>query len=94
MMLITLILLLSSGAPASKAYFECSDIMGTLMGDDNATPSSAPFVVDSRGAVIFTIDRPRLIHCVAYKNGEIYKGPIKLGPEKVTKIYLEAQWDE
>lgn len=96
-LLVTLLLLLSDGSPASKAFIQCTGIRGMIEGsDEGATYENPIFVVDSRGAVIFTIAEPITINCTVRKDEERYVGDIKIGPEKVVKVYLSSatDWEE
>jgi hypothetical protein len=80
-LLVTLIFLLASGAPAKHAIVTCDGVTAVEAGNDIETElssSSAELIVDSRGAVILGMKAPATIRCTATFETQRFSGPLTL----------------
>lgn len=76
--LVTVIFLLSNGAPANKAHAECAGVRfhATEEDDPYAADEYERVLVDSRGGVIFTLHEPTTIRCWAVHSGQRWEGEV------------------
>lgn len=75
-MLITIIFVLSTGAPAKNAAVTCDGVSTYVAGDDGQVPiAGAELVLDTRGALIIS-GQPGTIACYAYDDGYLWMGSI------------------
>jgi hypothetical protein len=77
-LLVTVIFLLSSGAPATKASVTCDGLLGFVAGDDTRKAiTEFELLLDKRGAAIMET-KPKTITCFAAQDGEVWAGTIAL----------------
>jgi hypothetical protein len=92
-LLVTVIFLLTDGAPARHAWVTCSGVAMFEAGNDfeaNEAPDGARLLLDSRGAVVLIAPRPTTIDCHAMQDGAAFWGPVKLTKNgQVTKVVLK-----
>jgi hypothetical protein len=91
-LLVTLIFLLASGAPAKRAMVTCGGIATFEAGNDFEMEhaSGGALVVDSRGAVAVMVDAPVTITCTATFGTERFHGPIVIRKSgQVTRLSLK-----
>jgi hypothetical protein len=93
LILVTILILMSDGSPASKSFFQCFGIVGAVGGDDNGAELPDPVLfVDSRGAVIMADYGPATIQCQARHKGESWRGSIAIDRDRqVIRVYLKEQ---
>jgi hypothetical protein len=78
-LLVTVIFLLASGAPAKHARVTCEGVMTVEAGNDIETEApGAELIVDSRGAIVLGMKAPATITCTATFDTQRFSGPVVL----------------
>jgi hypothetical protein len=91
-LLVTVIFLLASGAPAKRAIVTCEGVATFEAGNDveAVLSTGAVLIVDSRGAIALMVDAPRTITCTATFDTQRFHGPIVVKRSgQVTRVSLK-----
>lgn len=89
--LVTIVFLLSNGAPVTKGVVHCDGInlVNVYEGDQPVSEAGTALQLDSRGGTLMTVWQPTTITCAVHFQGEWWRGAITLSKHgQVERRYL------